>query len=145
MSNRAFTVNTKHLEMERFYQSFRIPQSELGEFAKAHYKVHQDYDIDFGQVRISLETLILKEPLGHSTETRYYDVDIPANWWQHLKTQWKDDFVTRWLLRHWPVKYKTRSVRAEFRIEHAAIYPEANIAMPALGRAIPYHTIKELT
>lgn len=143
--NKEFSFTTKVLEREKFSLSYIPPEPSLGAYANSAMEVRQDFDSTLMRMRAELAAYILKEPLGHSTEVRYYDIDEPASWFQHLKMGWKDDFVSRWLLKRWPIKYKTKYVKAEFRIEHAAIYPEANIAVPALGRPIPYHVIKEIS
>lgn len=142
--HKAFSFTTKTLDRELFYRRFELPEDLFGSFTRDSLRIEREFDIDFFRDVIRIQFEALKEPLGYSNEVRYYDVDIPASWWQHYKLELKDDVVSRWLLRRWPVKYKTKSFRAEFRIEHAAIYPEANVAFPALGRPIPYHTIKEL-
>jgi hypothetical protein len=145
LSDKRFSLVTKELERELFYQRIELPEDLVGSFTRGSIKFEREFDIDFFRELFRMQFEVLKEPLGHSTEVRYYDVDIPASWWQHYKMTCKDDVLSRWILRRWPVKYRTKSFRAEFRIEHAAIYPEANVAFPALGRAIPYHKIKEST
>lgn len=142
--NPFLSVTTKQLGMERFYHMFRIPESELGEFAKSSYRVDTDYDVDFAMMRLRLETTILKEPLGRESITRTGEIQVPATWWQHYKETMSDDIVARWIRRRWPVQYKIERKTFHFIVEHAAIYPEANIAMPALGRPIPYHVLKEI-
>jgi hypothetical protein len=37
-----------------------------------------------------------------------YEVKYPADWWQHFKLRW----FNHWLLRHYPVRYKTERVDA---------------------------------
>ena len=145
VQNREFSFTTKTLERERFYQRFIVPESQLGAFSRNTFEVSEDYAIDFGQMRLIFEMEVLKEPLGSEEIVRTGEVQVPATWWQHYKESMSNDILARWIRRRWPVKYKIERRVFKFQIDHAAIYPEANIAVPALGRAIPYHQIKEIT
>ena len=53
-------------------------------------------------------------------EAGVYEIKYPADWWQHFKLRW----FNKWLLRRYPVRYKTE------RVDAYVVYERYQPAMP---------------
>ena len=78
----------------------------------------------------SLTTEVFSQKLGEETnkQTKIVEFDFPSNWWQQLKLA----NLPEWVMRKWPVKYRTFTQKVEFTSTFKAYhkYPEMKAVLP---------------
>lgn len=71
----------------------------------ANIRLFEDHA--FPQLILQITTWILD---GHKTDRLVpTEIEVPKTWWDH----WKLEHGPKWLIRKWPVEYKTISVTKE--------------------------------
>jgi len=92
-----------------------------------------------------LEAMVLQEHLADDHYEEILVVTQPKTWWDHFKIDHLDSWWGRWLNTHFPSEYNSENHLVRVKIERYASYPEADVAVPQLGRPIPFETLKRLT
>jgi hypothetical protein len=115
---------SNHIAMDKLY--YRTVGS-LGAFAVQNLRLTEfpAYCDDFV---FSIHTQLVAEVLRDEDRTVYtIESSIPVSWWQRLK----QDHFSKWMLKLFPVKYKTK--RHELNIRVLATYPQFNKVCADLG------------
>lgn len=109
-------------------------------------KFETDYDVDFGQWIVRLETSVLSEHLAED----YYEVEsyyaTPRTWWDMFKETYATRWWFYWYSKRWGAPhYEQHTLRNRIKVDRYVNYPEANIIPdPRLGRTYPYERITPL-
>jgi len=127
------TPETVVLEWRKFAAAQQIPVNML---ENLEFSVHHDHF--FRLLLMRLTKSVLAEHLAeeeYSARARF-----PATWWDH----WKETHGQTWLgplwMRKWPPRFTYRE--ATMKIEHAFLYPEANVPRPPdIGKPVRYDQI----
>ena len=98
--------------------------------------VEQYMDDQLRAMVISIRGYVLAEEVDNRTTTVKFQLDIPANWWEHFKR----DVLQRLFKGKLKLRFQ-RIVRVKsVTFRKLATYPKANIAIPELGTTIVYRT-----
>lgn len=81
------------------------------------HELAQHMKIDLGHVPTNMQASLIQQAFGHMLceiraraikgKTVHEKVEVPADWWQHLKQRW----FPAWALRRWPARMRTIDVR----------------------------------
>lgn len=142
-----FTQERVALEFKKFGQQIAV---DAGILAEMHFTVGQDAAYSFLRdeimVRMVAKILVDDLPPERVTQSTMITVKEPASTWQMWKMRNGDRWFARWLVDRRPVRYHEykRSVQCEFDLERFRAYPQARVTAPVLGKAVMFHTIRDV-
>ena len=109
-------VTTKELELIKFGITHYLSLKEL----ERNYRFDFRFS-DFGQQLVfELERSVWSEKLQNETAKVTASVNVPETPWQHFK----EVHFPKWLLKRFPVKYKTVSKTETYTFKTVALYPD---------------------
>lgn len=116
-------------------------QTRIGPSVRQSMTLEAVEDVVTRQLIARLSAEVLADKLVGDTIATTYSVRQPATWFDWLKqdvwyTDLDNDRIMRWVERKWPVKYKTVTYHVSVKFDRYALYPEARIALPELGRPV---------
>ena len=118
--------------------------SRVGATMRESAKIHVMEDFITRQLVVALEAEVLAEKLvgGTATASR----SEPKTWLDYLKrdvwyTDLAHDRIMRWIAKRWPIQYRKVILTATF--DRYALFPEANIALPELGKPVIFEKWSE--
>ncbi len=145
-----FRSHRVELEFKRFAQQIAV---DAGIMAEMEMRVGQGgYDFLRDQIMIQMVTKLLTDdlPPENVRQSTRVDVNEPASTWQMWKRNNRGKWYTKgWLdkwLAKWPVRTRTyqKVAHCDFNLERYRAYPKARVAAPVLGRAVMFHTIRDI-
>lgn len=92
-----------------------------------------------------LEAYVLQEHLADDIYVDSTKYTTPATWWDHFKETFQTSWWLGWLVKRRPAKYDHHVVHCGVQVERYASYPEADVAVPQLGRPVPFENVRRLT
>lgn len=138
MTDDALVTDKQIFEILRNYQAIKIPEEDL--------IISASHDIDYNEVRIIVEQLVLAVMMGTKSSTVYHSYDVPNSTWQMFKSRHYNSWWLRWFVNRHPVRYDTHVDHTPVEVTSYMTYPEAqyNLVNSRLGRPIQLDILKEL-
>lgn len=145
-----FQSHRVELEFKRFAQQIAV---DAGIMAEMEMRVGQGgYDFLRDQIMVQMVTKLLTDDLPPEKvkQSTRVDVNEPASTWQMWKRNNRGKWYTKWWLDKWLAKWPVRTrtyqkvAHCEFDLERYRAYPQARVAAPVLGRAVQFHTIRNI-
>jgi len=133
----------KVLEAMRVGSSFVIDTKLHDELTPGDRQAAMDYEL--GRRRVSLEAYVLSDKLADDTYTDTKRYSTPKTWWDMFKMTYQLTWWLGWFVEKFPVKYDYHDFSVGVQVERYAQYPEADIALPSLGRPVKYERIRHLS
>lgn len=94
--------------------------------------------------KINLEAYVLQEHLADEYFEETVHVRSPYSWWDMLVNTKRETWWGKWLHKWYTVKFFDEFYPVKVKVERFANYPEADIAVPSLGRPVPYESLRRL-
>ena len=91
-----------------------------------------------GDMLLGLSAEVMRDHIVNETQT--VTLETPATWWQHFKSDHRDRFGFRWLIKKFPIRWETWTKTVTF--DRYYDYPDAAISLPEdqFGKFIVYET-----
>lgn len=126
-------------------QKMALEQTKLGAtiVQSLEYEVHEDNWFQRALLH-RLEAYALSE---HLVTDRYVGERMfrtPATSWQMFKWEHAESWWLGWLVRRRPVRFSEQPHHVVVEVERKALYPQANIAVPNLGRPVIIERLTEV-
>lgn len=135
----AFLVNERILTQQRVSTTWRT-----GPAFQQTINYEEIMGLEFKDRIHQLEAYVLSEHLAddYYEDTFYYDT--PKSMWQMFKFLHAASWWLGWLVKRWPVKNNTTSLKTAVQVGRYVNYPEAHIAIKGLGHPFLYETMRPL-
>ena len=131
-----YQAHQKKLQPHRVGSSFMTSMSE---------EVDQYTHLEKDRQVHRLEAFVLREHLADDFYEEVLVVTQPKTWWDHFKIDFQHTWWGRFLYNHFPPEFTHDNHMVRVKVERYASYPEADVAIPQLGRPIPFEQLKRLT
>ena len=131
-----FVGSRKVVEKLRVGYTFRaLMTAEVDRFIEAEYNtaVHR------------LESFILAEKLAEDEYTDHVTTAVPSSTWQYFKATHAESWWFGWFVNRHPVDYHVTYHDLITKVKRYATYPEADIALPGLGRPVIWEQVDTVT
>lgn len=132
-SERLVSSNKKKLEPLRVGETFRSKlTTEVDPFIELEYnrRVHR------------IESFVLAEKLAEDAYSNFVTLMMPKTVWEHFKASHGASWWLGWLVRRRPVQYTKFTTELIVKVKRYASYPEADIALPGLGRPVRWEMVE---
>lgn len=143
MLETGFHTEKKTLEPMRVGSTFAVDVKLMDELTPGDRQAAMDYELE--RQRVELSAYVLREHLAEDTYTDSKMYSIHATWWDMLKDTYANTWWLGWLVKRRPANFEYHNIKVGVRVDRYASYPEADIALPSLGRPVPYECITRLT
>lgn len=132
----------KVLQQKKVGSSFVIDVKEMEQLIPGDRQSAMDYELD--RRRYALEAYVLTDKLADDVYTNTKRYSTPKTWWDMFKMTYEFTWWLGWLVEKFPVKYEYHDFSVGVEVERYAHYPEADIALPNLGRPVFYEEVRRL-
>lgn len=143
MAETEIHTETKTLEAMRVGSSFVIDVKHMDRLTPGDRQSAMDFELD--RQRVSLEAYVLSDKLADDTYTQTKRYSTPKTWWDMFKLTYQLTWWLGWFVDKFPVKYEYHDFSVGVQVERFAQYPEADIALPSLGRPVKYERMRYLS
>jgi hypothetical protein len=122
-----------------------LRQYRVGHSFRSMMHTDVDLDVDRGQQVHRLESFVLQEHLADDVYIDMHPYTVPKTWWDMFKLTFASTWWLGWLVKRRPAQFDRHVVKSAVKVERYASYPEADVAIPQLGRPLPFESVRRLT
>lgn len=137
--------NPEYLEPSAYFNRKVLERRKVGVtvWQSAHASVEEDMIRDELQHR--LEAYLLTDHVANDEFTASTQAQWPDSTWQMFKSRHAESWWLRWLVDRYPVRMHIERQQVVVRVERYLGYPEANLALPELGRPVIFETARQMS